>query len=68
MFRGKGFRVGGLGFIGDMLGKYWDNGKDNGNYYLRFRVAGFRVWGLGFGGVGFGVWAWRLGLVMGLGV
>ena len=26
-----------------MLGFYWDNGKENGNYYL-----GFRAWGLGF--------------------
>ena len=24
--------------IGDILGLYWDNGKENGNYYLGFRV------------------------------
>ena len=24
-----------------ILGLYWDNGKENGNYYL-----GFRVWGI----------------------
>ena len=25
------------GYIGDILGIYWDNGNDNGNYYLGFR-------------------------------
>ena len=24
--------------IGYILGLYWDNGKENGNYYLGFRV------------------------------
>ena len=33
--------------IGVTLGTYWDDGKENGNYYLRFRGLGFRVWGLG---------------------
>ena len=30
------------------LGEYWDNGKENGNYYLGFRVwgLGLRVWGV----------------------
>ena len=23
-----------MGFIGYILGLYWDNGKENGNYYL----------------------------------
>ena len=37
-----GFRVyGTLGLyciiIGDILGLYWDNGKENGNYYLGLR-------------------------------
>ena len=30
-----------IGIIGDngvVLGLYWDNGKENGNYYLGFRV------------------------------
>ena len=27
----------------DIQGIYWDNGKENGNYYL-----GFRIYGLGF--------------------
>ena len=33
-----------------MSGLYRDNGKENGNYYLGFRVWGFecRVQGLGF--------------------
>ena len=26
------------GDIGLILGLYWDNGKENGNYYLLFRV------------------------------
>ena len=30
-----------LKYIGVILGLYRDNGKENGNYYL-----GFRVWGL----------------------
>ena len=33
-----------LGFIGVMYGLYWDDGKDNGNYYLGFRVLGFRAY------------------------
>ena len=28
----------GLGFRGVILGVYRDNGKEDGNYYLRFRV------------------------------
>ena len=24
--------------VGMILGLYWDNGKENGNYYLGFRV------------------------------
>ena len=29
---------------GFILGLYWDNGKENGNYYgLGFRDSGFRV-------------------------
>ena len=31
-----------------MEGLYWDDGKENGNYYLGFRGQGFRFWGLGF--------------------
>ena len=30
-------------YIGAIWGLDWDNGKENGNYCL-----GFRVWGLGF--------------------
>ena len=26
------------GYIGGLLGFYWDNGKENGNCYLGFRV------------------------------
>ena len=48
-----GFRVEGLGLKGIILwclsrvilGIYWDNGKENGNYYL-----GFSMSFLGFGG------------------
>ena len=36
----RGVRVEGNGVI---VGSYWDNGKENGNYYL-----GLRVQGLGF--------------------
>ena len=25
--------MGDIGIIGDRLGTYWDNGKENGNYY-----------------------------------
>ena len=43
--QGLGFRVLGikglLWYNGDTL--YGDNGKENGNYYLGFRVLGFRV-------------------------
>ena len=35
------------------MGLCRDNGKENGNYYLGFRVSGLRVWGLGFTGLGF---------------
>ena len=27
-----------IGVIGYMLGLYWDNGEENGNYYLGFWV------------------------------
>ena len=27
-----------MGYIGVILGLYWDNGKENGIYYLGFRV------------------------------
>ena len=27
-----------IGIIGIIYGIYWDNGKENGNYYLGFRV------------------------------
>ena len=30
-----------MGFIGYRMGLYWDNGKENGNYYS---ILGFRVW------------------------
>ena len=29
-----------MGYIGYILGLYWDNGKENGSYYLGFRVSG----------------------------
>ena len=32
------YRVAHRGFMGVMLGLYWDNGKENGNYYLGFRA------------------------------
>ena len=31
-----------LNYLGSLLGLHWENGKENGNYYLGFR--GF--WGL----------------------
>ena len=31
-----------------ILGLYWDNGKENENYYLGFRNLGFRAAGLRF--------------------
>ena len=46
------------GNIRVILGLYWDNGRENGNYNLEFRVSGlgcriqdlgFRVWDLGYG-------------------
>ena len=48
------FRVWGLGFNcppsvdrkalqRDLLGLYWDNGKENGNCYLGFRVLGLGI-------------------------
>ena len=47
---GLGFRVGPFkgiyrDYIGVILGLYGDNGKENGNYYVGFRVSGlgFRV-------------------------
>ena len=33
----------GEGYIGHILGFFWDNGKYNGNYYLGFRVKGSEV-------------------------
>ena len=27
-----------MAIMGYILGLYWDNGKENGNYYLGFRV------------------------------
>ena len=36
--------MGYISYIRYILGLYWDNGKENGNYYL-----GFRICGLGFG-------------------
>ena len=43
----KGFGLGGLGYT---LGLYKDDGKENGNYYLGFRVLclRFKFWGLAF--------------------
>ena len=29
-----------MGIIGYLLGEYWDNGKENGNYYLGLWVRG----------------------------
>ena len=31
--------MGYIGVLGYILGLYWDNGKENGNYYLGFRVS-----------------------------
>ena len=28
-----------MGIIGCILGLYWDNGNENGNYYLGFRAS-----------------------------
>ena len=28
-----------IGIIGYILGLYWDNGKENGNYYRGYRVC-----------------------------
>ena len=37
------FRLGGY----SMLGLYWDNGEENGNYYMIVGyILGYRVWGL----------------------
>ena len=30
--------MGYIGILGYVLGLYWDNGKENGTYYLGFRV------------------------------
>ena len=27
-----------IGIIGHILGQYWDNGKENGNYYIGLRL------------------------------
>ena len=50
------------------MGFYWDNGKENGNYYLGLRVWGFRVRVyVGFGvsglGLGFRAYWWSLALL-----
>ena len=29
-----------IGIIGDILRLYWDNGKENGNYYSTLRLYG----------------------------
>ena len=42
----KGFRI--WGCIGVILGIYWDDRKENGNYDLKFQGLGLRAWGLGF--------------------
>ena len=34
----QGLYSGGEGGVGYKSGLYWDNGKENGNYYLGFRV------------------------------
>ena len=36
-----------------ILGLFWDNGKQNGNYFLGFRVSGIGQY-KGYGGVMFG--------------
>ena len=39
LVQGLGFGVYGVGgFIEVILGLYWDNGKENGNYSVGFRV------------------------------
>ena len=38
----NGLRIQGIGFR-VILGLYRDNGKDNGNYYLGFRVQGLPI-------------------------
>ena len=45
-------RVGVRGLWG-ILRIYWDNGKENGNYYLGFRVGGLGVLSALSGGLGF---------------
>ena len=42
-----------MGFIGCILGLYWDNGKENGNYYSILRLTGDPTKGLGFRGLRF---------------
>ena len=39
------------GYIRDYIGIYWDNGEENGKYYL-----GFRVWGSGLNSLGGIIW------------
>ena len=44
-----------------LLGLYWDNGKEDGNYYILYRVPLYlacRVLGLRV--LGFGVWGFRV--------
>ena len=43
---------GNTGYTGDILGICWDNGKENGSYYVGFQGLGVRVY--------FGVRAWEL--------
>ena len=61
---GLGFRVLELGFrvlagrgviYKGHIGVIWDNGKENGNYYLRFRVWGLRVYAFRVSGSGYRV-------------
>ena len=41
VFRISGTTLGGLGLYRVILGLYWDNGKENGNYYLGLRAMEF---------------------------
>ena len=38
-YRYWGLYWGSIGIIGYILGLYWDNGKENGKYYLGFRIG-----------------------------
>ena len=37
-----------MGYIGYILGSYWDHGKENGNYYNGFRLIHLSPNGLDF--------------------